>query len=264
MLKISAIPACIENYIWLFHSEDSNHAWVLDPGDANLVIAWLEKNHKELAGILITHHHWDHTDGIEEILSRYSNNGNIPVFGPGKSPLPHTNNPLSEGDQVDIGWLKFIVMEVPGHTKNHIVYLAEPEGKPPLLFSGDTLFSAGCGRLKDGTAEQLYSSLQRLMQLPENTQVYCGHEYTLANLAFALSVEPDNIQALEHRHRCQQKVQQGEMTLPSSIGLEKQINPFVRTDNRAIQQSCEKHLGISPKTPVDCFAALRKWKDNFV
>jgi hydroxyacylglutathione hydrolase len=227
------------------------------------VEAWLAENNKKLAGILVTHHHWDHTDGVQELLSASPKGEQIPVYGPGKSPLAYTTRPLFEGDKVDIGWLEFKILELPGHTQNHIVYFAQPANAAPLLFSGDVLFSAGCGRLKDGTAEQLYDSLQRLKQLPEETLLYCGHEYTLANLRFALSVEPDNQNALDYLHLCQELVQKDAMTLPSSIGLEKLVNPFMRTDSSTVNLSCEKHFGTAPQNSVDCFAALRKWKDNF-
>lgn len=262
MLKISSIPACIENYIWLFHSDENDHVWVLDPGDAGLVQAWLEENHKELAGVLITHHHWDHTDGVEDLLALNSGR-QTPVFGPGKSPLPYTTQPLFEGDRVNIGWLDFEVLELPGHTQNHIVYLAEQSDGPPLLFCGDVLFSAGCGRLKDGTAEQLHNSLERLKSLPDETQLYCGHEYTLANLRFALEVDPENEDARNYLHHCRELINKGERTLPSSMLIEKQVNPFLRSHIPSVMAGCEKHFGSSPQNPLDCFAALRKWKDNF-
>lgn len=260
MLKISAIPACIENYIWLFHSDDTNQVWVLDPGDAGLVKTWLKENRKQLAGILITHHHWDHTDGVKELLSA---SPKTPIYGAGNSPLPYTSNLLFEGDKVDIGWLEFEVLELPGHTQNHIVYLATPADAPPMLFSGDVLFSAGCGRLKDGTAEQLHNSLQRLKKLPSNTQLYCGHEYTLANLSFALSVEPDNQDVQNHFNRCTKLLNEGQMTLPSSIELEILINPFLRTHLPTVMTACQNKFGKTPQNSTECFAALRKWKDNF-
>ena len=258
MLQISAIPACIENYIWLFHDDATDQAWVLDPGDTALVKTWLAENNKQLAGILITHHHWDHTDGVEGLLSEKTR-----VYGPGKSPLPFTTNPLFEGDRADIGWLNFEVLELPGHTQNHIAYLAKPEGEAPLLFCGDILFSAGCGRIKDGTAEQLHDSLQRIKTLPANTKIYCGHEYTLANLRFALSVEPENEDILTHMDRCRKMVSQGRMTLPTTLDREKLINPFLRSQFPTVTESCENHFGKTPQTSAECFAALRKWKDNF-
>jgi len=258
MLQISAIPACIQNYIWIFHAENSRDAWVLDPGDSALVKAWLEENDKDLAGILVTHHHWDHTDGIEDLIS-----ANTPIFGPGNSPLPYTTNPLFEGDTVDLGWLQFEVLELPGHTQNHIAYLSSAPNGPSLLFCGDILFSAGCGRLKDGTAEQLHETLQRLKELPDDTLIYAGHEYTVANLNFALRVEPSNEDAKAHLVACQSLLEQGRRTLPTSLEREKLINPFLRTQSPEIIQECKNHFGIAPQNSIECFAALRKWKDNF-
>jgi hydroxyacylglutathione hydrolase len=262
MLKISSIPACIENYIWLFHSDDTDHVWVLDPGDAELVQSWLEENNKTLAGLLITHHHWDHTDGIEDLLSLNSGR-QVAVFGPGKTPLPYTTDFLFEGDEVDIGWLKFEALELPGHTQNHIVYLAIQDDGRPILFCGDVLFSAGCGRLKDGTATQLHNSLERLKSLPDETQLYCGHEYTLANLRFALEVDPENKDAQNYLKQCQDLIERGERTLPSSMAIEKKVNPFLRAHIPSVMAGCEQQFGSAPQNSLECFAALRKWKDNF-
>lgn len=260
MIEISALPACIQNYIWILPDEKPNRVWILDPGDSKLVKAWLRDNNKELAGVLITHHHWDHVDGVEDIIS-----ADTPVYGPGKNALPYTTHPLFQGDRLEINGLAFEVLELPGHTQNHIAYFsAARNNQAPILFCGDILFSAGCGRLKDGTAEQLYASLQRIKQLPEDTLVYAGHEYTLANLEFALCVEPGNTQTKAHQQYCEALQSQGKMTLPSNLRREKMINPFLRSDKAEIMAQCEKHFQIKPKNALECFAALRKWKDNFV
>ena len=263
MLQISAVPACIGNYIWIFHSDDKPGAWVLDPGDAELVQAWLETNNKTLAGIFITHHHWDHVDGIEALVAQHGSNDLI-VAGPAKEPYALTNHFLSEGDRLDIGWLEFQILEVHGHTQHHIVYLAKPKNALPMLFSGDTLFSAGCGRLKQGTANQLFDSLNRLArEVSEDTLIYCGHEYTLDNLRFALTVEPGNLDSQRYQTECTEKLATGQRTVPSTMEIEKKVNPFLRCDSEEIISSCEKYLNKKPESALECFTALRKWKDNF-
>ncbi len=260
MMQIYAIPACIQNYIWILEDEQPNKVWVVDPGDGKLVQDWLNTQNKELAGILITHHHWDHVDGIEDLVS-----ADTVVYGPGKNALPYTNHPLFHGDSLNINGILFNTLELPGHTQNHIAYLSEAkDGQPPMLFCGDILFSAGCGRLKDGTAEQLFTSLQHIKSLPDDTAIYCGHEYTLANLQFALCVEPSNRDAKAHQQHCEILRSQNKMTLPSTLKLEKLINPFLRSDQPEIMAQCKKHFHLNPKNALECFAALRKWKDNFV
>jgi hydroxyacylglutathione hydrolase len=259
MLQISAISACIQNYIWIFHTEIDRKVWIVDPGDSSAVNTWLKKNDKELAGVLLTHHHWDHVNGVEDIINQQT-----PVFGPALEPFKLTNQHLSEGDTVNIGWLNFRVLELHGHTQHHIAYLCTPEQGPPMLFCGDILFSAGCGRLKQGTAAQLFESLNRMkMELTDDTLIYCGHEYTLDNLKFALTVEPTNGDAAAHREHCLKLRDQGLRTVPSRMDLEKRINPFLRCDKSEIISSCENHFGKKPQNPQECFAALRKWKDNF-
>ena len=263
MLQIAAIPACIGNYIWIFHSDDKPEVWVLDPGDAEPVQDWLETNNKTLAGILITHHHWDHVDGIETLVEKYGSE-RLTIAGPAKEAYPLTNHLLSEGDRLDIGWLEFQVLEVQGHTQHHIVYLAEPKNAAPMLFCGDTLFSAGCGRLKQGTANQLFDSLNRLArEVSDNALIYCGHEYTLDNLKFALTVEPSNIDSQNYQLQCAEKIAKGQRTVPSTMAIEKKVNPFLRCASEEIIASCEKYLNKKPNSPLECFTALRKWKDNF-
>jgi hydroxyacylglutathione hydrolase len=251
MLEILPIPAFKDNYIWLIH--DGRHAAVVDPGDAQPVIQQLEQTGLTLEAILITHHCYDHIGGVVELSSRYP----AAIYAPAKEFYDFPHIPVADGDLIRLNELdlKFTVLEVPGHTLGHVVYLG-----PQQLFSGDTLFSCGCGRLHEGTAEQMHQSLSRLAQLPADTQVYCAHEYTLNNLAFALELEPDNM-AL---HKRQQEVIElraaGLPSLPTTIGLELATNPFLRCDSNAIRQS----LKLGENTlPVEIFRTLREIKNNY-
>jgi len=251
MLDIYRISAFQDNYIWVI-SQD-NQAVIVDPGEGQAVLNWLEKNQHTPIAIFITHHHSDHCGGISTLLNHYPN---LKVFGPAKESIIGVNIPLEQGDQFEIFDEHFQVLEVPGHTLGHIAYVGDEK-----LFCGDVLFSAGCGRIFEGTTEQMYHSLQILKTLPDETQVYCAHEYTAANVAFACSVEPNNKALLQYREKVNRLIAHDQATLPTSIGLEKQINPFLRCDKKILVQS------ISPKLPVtneeQVFATLRKWKDTF-
>lgn len=252
-MRIIPLPAFRDNYIWTLH--DGRHGVVVDPGDAKPVESFFDSEGLILAAILVTHHHRDHIDGIESLLERWP----VPVFGPATESIPGITHPLGEGDHVPIPelGLEFSVMHLPGHTLGHIAYLA-PEG----LFCGDTLFSAGCGRLFEGTAAQLQASLARLMALPEHTRVYCTHEYTLSNLAFSRQVEPENPARDRYRAACEEKRRQGVPTLPSTIGQERLINPFLRTQEPQIVANVAQWLAQPVADSKACFAALREWKNQ--
>jgi hydroxyacylglutathione hydrolase len=263
MLTVYAIPAFNDNYFWLLQPDTSN----------------------QLVGIIITHHHHDHIDGVNELTRRYP----VPVYGPRSAKIPQVTHFLTDGDQLRLPSLTLQVLAVPGHTLDHIAYLYRPDqqqddrpdkqqkaqpdnqaqangserAKPASLFCGDTLFAGGCGRLFDGTASQLYDSLMRLAELDDATLVYCAHEYTLANLKFARVVEPGNINLVERLQQVTQMRQQGLMTLPTTIGLEKQTNPYLRVKLMPIKQAAERHSGQSLPTPREVFAAIRIWKDYF-
>jgi hydroxyacylglutathione hydrolase len=253
-MDIIPLPAFRDNYIWLLRS--GQDAAVVDPGDAAVVEAYLAAHGLRLRAVLVTHHHADHVGGVEALRARHA----VPVFGPRKESIAGVDHPLGEGDRVRLPGLdaSFQVLDVPGHTPGHIAYLGEG-----LLFCGDTLFSAGCGRLLGGTAAQLYASLQRLAALPEATVVYCTHEYTLANLEFARAAEPDNPAREAHAQWCEARRAAQYPTLPSSIGVEKRINPFLRTDQAAVRRSVEANEAPGSASDADYFAALRRWKDRF-
>jgi hydroxyacylglutathione hydrolase len=255
MLSITPIPAFTDNYIWMMTSPDVYLASVVDPGDAAPVLSVLKANNLRLENILITHHHPDHTGGIEELLHHYPN---CNVYGPANENIPAKTQALVEGDRVDVNGQRFEVIDIPGHTAGHIGYYADE-----VLFCGDTLFSGGCGRLFEGTPAQMCQSLAKLAALPDSTQVYCTHEYTLANLKFAIAVEPEN----QKLQQCQQRASilrsKNNPTLPTSIGLEKLINPFLRTQEKSVVAAAESYVGNTIEEQIEVFAAIRRWKDNF-
>ena len=251
-MQIVPIPAFNDNYLWLMH--DGRSAVVVDPGDAAPVRQFIAQHDLSLVAILITHHHADHTGGLAALA------GDLPVYGPAGERIAHVTHRLSEGDTATIPELgvKFSILEVPGHTLGHIAYLA-----PGFVFCGDTLFSAGCGRLFEGTPEQMHDSLAKLAALPDDTKVYCTHEYTLANLAFAQAAEPDNPARDAWLAECRRLRAEGVPTLPSTIGREKAINPFLRADQSTVRAGLARHLGQPPRGEIEAFAELREWKNVF-
>ena len=252
MLTILPVPILKDNYVWLGH--DGAQAFVVDPGDAEPVEAALAALGLNLATILLTHHHADHTGGVATLAERWA----CPVYGPDSIAL--VTRPLHDGDALvldDFG-LRFTILAVPGHTLDHIAYFADG-----ILFCGDTLFACGCGRLFEGTAEQMQASLARLAGLPDDTRVYCTHEYTLSNQRFALAVEPDNA-ALAAREAADAATRlRGAPTLPSTIALERATNPFLRWAQPTVAASAAKH-GATNGSPAQVFGAIRRWKDIFV
>ncbi|HSG52992.1 MAG TPA: hydroxyacylglutathione hydrolase [Rheinheimera sp.] len=253
MIQITPIAAFNDNYIWLGYQPNHDRCFVVDPGDADVVLAYLKQHNKTLDTILLTHHHSDHTGGVAELCQHFPA---TKVIG-ANADLHRINGittAVSHGDSVtlDAFGLSFDVLSVPGHTLGHIAFYSAP-----VLFCGDTLFSAGCGRLFEGTAEQMWHSLQLLMSLPDETQVYCTHEYTLANIAFALTAESNNADLIHYNKCCLERRKLHQPTLPSTLALEKKINPFLRCNNKALQQ--EWHTNNAQ----DLFTALRKAKDQF-
>ena len=254
MLTVSAIPAFTDNYLWLLSR--GGDAVIVDPGDAAPVLQVLEQRGLKLNAILITHWHPDHIAGIGKLLERYP----VPVYGPRAefSKIPQLTNLLDDADRVTVLGQTFDVLAVPGHTLGHIAYYADRQ-----LFCGDTLFSAGCGRLFEGTPEQMHASLSRLAALPEATAVYCTHEYTLSNLAFAVAIEPNNAALTDRLAAVRALRAQNQPSLPSTLAIELASNPFLRTSSPDVIAAAAQHAGQSGLKPDQVFATLRRWKDNF-
>jgi hydroxyacylglutathione hydrolase len=251
--EVVPVSAFKDNYVWTLRR--GRQAAVVDPGEAGPVLDYLARENLSLAAILATHHHADHVGGIAELRRKYD----VPVYGPRGEPIATLTHPVSEGDEVSLPELgvTFSVLDIPGHTRAHIAYYGAG-----ALFCGDTLFACGCGRLFEGTAQQMYSSLQKLLSLPDDTKVYCGHEYTLANIGFARAVEPGNAALAKREGRDREKRAAGKPTLPSTLGEEKATNPFLRCREPAVVDSVNKYLGARVADPVQVFAAIREWKNK--
>ncbi len=258
-VSVLTVPAFSDNYLWLIH--DGRYAVAVDPGDAGPIMAALEAHKLSLTAILLTHHHPDHVGGVEALL-RHVNDPNFPVYGPLHEEIAGVTVRLGEGDAVEIAQpaLRLDVLDVPGHTSGHIAYVERQRG---WLFCGDTMFAAGCGRLFEGTPKQMTASLAKLAALPQQTLVYCAHEYTLGNLRFALAAEPGNHDIIERLAREEGKRAQNLPTVPTNIGLELQTNPFLRCTEPAILQGLQASGRIEGSDPVAVFAILREWKNNF-
>jgi hydroxyacylglutathione hydrolase len=256
MSQFEVIPlrAFADNYIWTIR--DATCATVVDPGDAQPVLDYLDAQKLELVAILNTHHHADHVGGNAGLLARWR----APVYGPHDERIREVTHRLADGARFTLPHfgIEFDVLEIPGHTRSHIAFHGGG-----MLFCGDTLFAAGCGRLFEGTPRQMHDSLSRLMRLPDTTRVYCGHEYTLSNIRFAKAADPDNAALRELESRARQQRERGEPTLPSTIAQEKATNPFVRVREPAVIVSAARHAGKPLDDPVSVLAAIREWKNAF-
>lgn len=255
MLSVTPIPAFRDNYIWLLRQDTSDAVCVVDPGDAAPVIETLEREGLTLGSVLVTHHHPDHVGGLPELIARYAPR----VIGPHNPAIDGIDERVAAGDEVRVMGRLFEVFEVPGHTLDHIAFFTA--GIPPLLFCGDTLFSAGCGRLFEGTPEQMHASLSRLTALPEDTLVFAAHEYTLANLRFAKAADPDNPDIDTAEQECRRARELERPTLPSTIGRERRINPFLRCDDAGVRRAAAPQGDTADDLAT--FATLRAWKDDF-
>jgi hydroxyacylglutathione hydrolase len=260
-MKLISLPAFVDNYIWMLH--DGRKAWVVDPGAAAPVLRALDEYRLELAGILVTHHHGDHVGGLADLHAHLTG----PVFGPAREDIPGPCTPLADGDEIEVLGLHFRILDVPGHTRGHIAYYSEDARRDDgigsaLLFCGDTLFSGGCGRLFEGTPEQMHASLSALAALPADTAVCCAHEYTLSNLRFARAVEPDNAAVIAYSAWCESQRLHDRPTLPSTIGNERRINPFLRCDVPEVAAAARRREPAATRS-ADVLGSLRRWKNEF-
>ena len=255
-LSLEALPAFDDNYIWILH--DGQRALVVDPGDADVVFEALKRLSLRLETILVTHHHVDHTGGVDALR----NATGAVVFGPLTETMPEPIRRLQGGDKAQAMGLTFDVIDVPGHTSGHIAYYCGNWDGAPILFCGDTLFSGGCGRLFEGTPAQMLDSLTKLASLPGQTRVCCTHEYTLSNLKFARAVEPNNAALIQYQQQCMALREAKVPTLPSTIARELKINPFLRSDQAEVVQTA-KQLEPTATDAVAVFTAIRQWKNNF-
>jgi len=260
VLTITPIPAFTDNYIWCLH--DQHTAIAVDPGDAAPLREYLRTRGLSLRALLITHHHPDHIGGIADLAQEWPE---LAVFGPHNPKISGITTALREGQTVDLLGMQFEVLEVPGHTLDHIAFATTnraTDQAQPLLFCGDTLFAAGCGRLFEGTPAQMFASLQKLTRLPATTLVFCTHEYTLSNLKFAHAVEPENVETTHRLATVTAQRERQQITLPSDLALELATNPFLRSDQEGVRRAA---LAREPEasSAAEIFAVIRRWKDQF-
>ncbi len=257
-MHLQALPSRQDNYIWTL-SDDAGNAIIVDPGESAPVLDAARSGLKPVA-ILLTHHHHDHIDGTAALLAQWPG---LPVHGPEDARIPFALDPLGDGDRLELLGTSVHVLSVPGHTLSHIAFHLTRDGDG-WLFCGDTLFSLGCGRLFEGTPDQMHASLMRLAALPDDTAVCCGHEYTLSNAAFARAVEPDNAALRDRTEEAKAMRQSGQPSVPSTLAEERRCNPFLRCGTAGVKAAVEAWSGTAPRSDIETLAALRRWKDGFV
>jgi len=256
MLELTPVPVLSDNYVWLVRAPGRRSAVAVDPGDAGPVVRHLRLHDLELAGVLITHHHHDHVGGLEDLLAVHP----VPVWGPARERIRGVDHPVAHEDVVQVidAGVELTVIEVPGHTLGHVAYHGGG-----LVLCGDTLFAGGCGRIFEGTPESMAASLARLAALPDSTRIACAHEYTVANLGFASAVEPGN-PAIPERLEAVRAVRAiGEPSLPSTLAEERLTNPFLRCEVPAVAEAASRRAGRPLASPVEVFATLRAWKNEW-
>ncbi len=260
MLTFTALPAFNDNYIWLIQDSQRQLCAAVDPGDAQPVLNWLAEHPQwQLTDILVTHHHHDHVGGVSALKAAT----HARVIGPARESIPCLDLPVDEGASIDLIGHTVQVFAVPGHTLGHVVYFCQTDPVQPWLLSGDTLFAGGCGRIFEGSPEQMHTSLTRLATLADTTRVYCTHEYTLSNMLFAQAVEPNNAEIAQRLDEVRQLRTQQQITLPSTIALEKRCNPFLRCEQSDVLRAAEEKAGTALDNSTAVFATLRSWKDTF-
>ena len=255
MIEIIPVTALKDNYIWLLENKINQSTVIVDPSEHDPVLEIIKTKGLIPAAILITHHHWDHVGGISGLIHEY----NIPVYTPKKEVVIGSTNPVSEGDSInfpELG-LKIRVLDVPGHTSGAIAYYTEK-----MIFTGDTLFTGGCGRLFEGTPAEMYHSLTKIKELPDDTHIYCGHEYTVSNLKFASIVEKNNKSIQKRLDMSEQMRRINQPAVPASIEVEKRTNPFLRCEEESVINAASERAGRKLDNPVEVFATIRSWKDS--
>ena len=253
MLSVEPIKAYTDNYIWLVSTNEGSI--VVDPGESKEILNLVDSNKIDLKGVLITHHHYDHTNGLLDLTNKM----NLEVYGPKK--IEGINNIVKESDKFSLIGIDFEVIEIPGHTLDHLAFYSS-NNRDPILFCGDTLFAGGCGRVFEGTFEQMFESLKKISNYPKETKIFCGHEYTLSNLKFALEADEDNKQLADEYINVKKLISSDIPSLPTNLNKELKVNPFLRCNEINIKNKVIDKFDIIDDE-LEIFTALRKWKDNF-
>jgi hydroxyacylglutathione hydrolase len=260
MKEIVPLKSLSDNYIWMITDTEAGICVAFDPGNSASVINFLKKNNLSLSGLLVTHHHYDHTGGINELKETFS----VPVYGPRKDNISELTHPVDDKETINFNKmnLSFTVFITPGHTRGHVIYYTD-DIKPGCLFTGDMLFSGGCGRIFEGTHEQMLESLKKFKNFSQDTRIFPAHEYTQKNLEFASSIEPQNSPIIERLKNVRDLRKNGKPSVPSSLSDEFSTNPFLRTDCPELKKSVEEKIGSHVQSEMEVFRIIRGWKDKY-